>query len=100
SFGDAPGGFSEEMKEINMSYGLEYWYNNLFAVRGGYFYENPLKGGRQYLTLGLGIRYSSFGLDFAYLAGLSLANPLNDTLRFTLHFAFEDTGKKEESIKE
>lgn len=100
SFGDAPGGFSEEMREINMSYGLEYWYNNLFAVRAGYFYENPMKGNRQYVTLGAGIRYSSFGLDFAYLAATSLGNPLADTMRFTLLFLFDKKGKEEESIKE
>jgi hypothetical protein len=100
SFTDAPGGFSSELKLINMSGGLEYWYNNIFALRGGFFYENPYAGGREYFTLGAGIRYTSFGVDFAYLAAMSLANPLANTLRFTLHFTFDNVGKKEESIKD
>lgn len=89
SFGDAPGGFSEEMKEINVSGGLEYWYAKQFAVRAGYFYENKMKGGRQFFTLGLGVRYSVFGLDLAYLVPTTLRNPLQNTLRFTLTFDFD-----------
>lgn len=88
SFGDAPGGFKEEMQEIYYSVGLEYWYNNLFALRGGFFHEAPNKGNRQYITLGLGLRYNVFGLDFSYLASLKQNNPLQNTLRFSLLFNF------------
>ncbi|SFU94363.1 type IX secretion system outer membrane channel protein PorV [Pontibacter akesuensis] len=84
SFGDAEGGAAEELKEINFSGGIEYWYNDLFAARVGYFYENPDKGGRQYLSTGLGIRYQKFGLDAAYLIPNDQGNPLADTWRFTL----------------
>ncbi len=90
SFTDAPDGFKEELQEFTISPGLEYWYNNLFAARAGYFYENKNKGGRQYFTLGAGIRYSKLGLDFAYLIPKQQQNqsPLAETLRFTLHFNF------------
>lgn len=93
SFYDAPGGFSEEMKEITISTGFEYWYAHQFAVRAGYFYENPLKGNRQYITLGVGVRYNIFTLDFSYLIATTQRNPLANTLRFTLMFSFEDLGK-------
>ncbi|MCB9231841.1 MAG: type IX secretion system outer membrane channel protein PorV [Bacteroidia bacterium] len=92
SFGDAKGGFSEELAEIQTSIGLEYWYNNLFAVRAGYFYEDPIKGARKFITLGAGIRYQVFGLDFAYLAPLSQNHPLQNTLRFSLTFDFDPAG--------
>ncbi|RTQ45011.1 type IX secretion system outer membrane channel protein PorV [Hymenobacter gummosus] len=88
SFNDAPGGFSEEMKEINLSAGAEYWYNDLLAARVGYFYENSFKGDRQYLSLGLGLRYQVFGADAAYLVPNSKANPLANTIRVSLHFNF------------
>ena len=88
SFTDAPGGFKEEMREINLSAGAEYWYNDLLSARVGYFYENPLKGDRQYLCLGLGLRYQVFGADAAYLVPNSKANPLANTIRVTLHFTF------------
>lgn len=89
SFYDAPGGFKEEMQEFNMAFGVEYWYNNIFAIRGGYFYENPNKGARQYATLGLGLRYNVLGIDFSYLIPtVSQQNPLEKTLRFTLLFNF------------
>ena len=87
SFADAPGGFSEEMKEFSASLGLEYWYNNQFAVRAGYFYEHPLKGDRQYITLGVGLKYNVFGLDISYLAPTNTQrSPLDNTLRFTFKF--------------
>jgi hypothetical protein len=89
SFSDAPGGAKEELKEINYSLGMEYWYNKLFAIRGGYFYENPLKGNRQYVTLGAGVKYNVFGLDFAYLIPTKQRNPLENTLRFSLTFDFD-----------
>ena len=87
SFGDAP--FKEEMQEINISVGAEYWYDKQFAVRGGYFYENPNKGNRQYFTLGAGLRYNVFGLDFSYLIATNPNNPLKNTLRFTLSYDIE-----------
>ncbi|WP_345073167.1 type IX secretion system outer membrane channel protein PorV [Hymenobacter fastidiosus] len=88
SFNDAPGGFSEELKEINLSAGMEYWYNDLLAARVGYFYENKNKGDRQYLSFGLGVRYQVFGVDGTYLVPNSRANPLAQTIRVSLHFNF------------
>jgi hypothetical protein len=88
SFGDAPGGFSEELQEITISPGIEYWYNQLFAVRAGYFYENPNKGGSHYLTLGIGFKYDAFTFDFSYLAASQQNSPLANTLRFTLSASF------------
>lgn len=81
--------FSEEVSEINVSLGAEYMYNNLFAVRAGYFYEDPLKGGRKFITLGAGLKFRVFTLDFAYLASLLQNHPLQNTLRFSLAFDFE-----------
>ncbi|HLG03259.1 MAG TPA: type IX secretion system outer membrane channel protein PorV [Bacteroidia bacterium] len=97
SFGDAPGGFKEEMREFNVAAGVEYWYNDLFAVRAGYFYEHPTKGNRQFITLGAGIKYNVFGLDFAYLIPTNnQRSPLQNTLRFSLLFdidAFKSQGE-------
>jgi hypothetical protein len=90
SFYDAPGGFKEELKEYNPSVGLEYWYDKQFAIRAGYFYEAPTKGNRQYLTLGAGVKYNVFGLDFAYLIPVKQNNPLQNTLRFSLLFDFDN----------
>ena len=96
SFGDAPGGGSEEFKEIQASLGAEFWYMNQFALRAGYFYENPLKGNRKYFTLGAGLKYNTFGLNFSYLLpsgnGVN-RNPLSNTLRFSLVFDFADGEK-------
>jgi len=89
SFSDAPGGAKEELKEINYSTGLEYWYDKQFAVRAGFFYEDPTKGNRKYFTLGAGVKYNVFGLDFAYLIPTDQRNPLENTLRFTLFFNFD-----------
>lgn len=89
SFYDAPGGFSEELREYNFSVGMEYWYDQQFALRGGYFYEDATKGNRQYFTLGAGLRYNVFGLDFSYLIPTDQRNPLSNTLRFSLSFDFE-----------
>ncbi|WP_422360824.1 type IX secretion system outer membrane channel protein PorV [Reichenbachiella sp.] len=89
SFSDAPNGFSEEMQEIMIATGVEYWYKELFAARLGYFYENQNKGGRQYLTLGLGFRYQKFGIDFSYLVPGDNNHPLAETVRFSLLFNFE-----------
>ncbi len=93
SFGDAPGGGSEELKEVTASIGAEYWYKNQFAFRAGYFYESPQKGNRKYFTLGAGLNYNMFGLNFSYLlpSGTGInRNPLSNTLRFTLSFDFDD----------
>lgn len=84
SFSDAPGGFSEELKEINISPGIEYWYNKQFALRAGYFYQNPSKGGLHYFTLGTGFKYDIFAFDFSYIAASQQNSPLANTLRFTL----------------
>lgn len=95
SFGDAPDGISEEMKEFTVGVGAEYWYNNQFALRAGYFYENKDKGNRRYFTTGLGLKYNVFGFNFAYLipsgSGVS-RNPLSNTLRFSV--LFDLAGKK------
>ena len=80
--------FGEEMREITFGIGVEYWYNQLFAVRAGYFNESYTKGNRKYLTFGIGLQYKVFGLDISYLAAFSRLNPLGNTLRFTLHFLF------------
>ncbi len=87
SFGDAPGGFKEELKEFTFSLGGEYSYNDQFFFRAGYFYEAPTKGDRQYFTVGAGLNYNMFGLNFSYLipsgSGVN-RNPLSNTLRFSL----------------
>jgi hypothetical protein len=88
SFFDAPGGFKEELQEITYSFGLEYWYNNQFAIRGGYFYENENKGNRKYFTAGAGFRLKIFTLDFSYLMPVATNHPLARTLRFSLSFDF------------
>lgn len=96
SFGDAPGGGSEEIKEIMVGIGAEYSYQNQFFARAGYFYENKYKGDRRFLTVGVGVKYSMFGLNFSYLvpsgSGIN-RNPLSNTLRFSLLFDVEDFGK-------
>jgi hypothetical protein len=89
SWSDAPEGFSEELREFTFSVGAEYWYDQQFAVRAGYFHENIQKGGRRYLTAGLGLKYNIFGLNFSYLVPTSnQRNPLDNTLRFSLIFDF------------
>ena len=93
SWYDAPGGFSEEMKEFIWIVGMEYWYARQFSVRGGYFHESKMKGGRQFFTLGVGLRYNVFGLDFSYLIPTDQQNPLANTLRFTLTFDFDRVNK-------
>ena len=86
SFTDAPGGAKEKFQEIMWSAGAEYAYDNKFFIRGGYFYENPNKGNRQYFTLGAGFKLSAFQLDAAYLISTVPNNPLDQTLRFSLTF--------------
>lgn len=95
SFGDAPDGFSEELKEFQVSVGAEYWYNNQFALRAGYFHEDKTKGNRRYFTTGVGIKYNIFGLNFSYLiptGSASNQNALANTLRFSLLFDFDGGG--------
>ena len=90
SFSDAPGGFSEELREVGISTGLEYWYNQQFALRAGYNYQSPLKGDSRYFTLGLGLKYNVFNIDFSYLLANAQTSPLANTLRFGLLFNFGD----------
>ena len=89
SFSDAPDGFSEELKEITISSGVEYWYRDVFALRGGYFFENIDKGGRKLLTLGAGLKYNNLGLDFSYLSTVENDHPLAETMRFSISFIFD-----------
>lgn len=84
--------FKEELSEINIATGLEYWYNNLFALRGGFFYEAKNKGARQFFNFGVGLKYNKFGIDISYLAALQRQNPLANTLRFTLRMTLGDQG--------
>jgi len=96
SFGDAPGGFSEELREFQLSLGAEYWYNNQFAFRTGYFWEDKTKGNRKYFTVGVGVKYNVFGFNFSYLVPSGNGtnrNPLSNTLRFGLILDM-DTDKK------
>ena len=109
SFSDAPGVvidgstgersvFREEMRELTYSAGVEYWYDKQFAIRAGYFHEHATKGARKYFTLGAGLKYQVFGLDFAYLIPTATRHPLENTLRFSLVFDFEgfkDQGSNE-----
>jgi hypothetical protein len=89
SFTDAPGGFSEELKEITYSLGSEYVYQDSFSFRAGYFHENPDKGAREYFSLGAGFKYSTVKVDVSYLFSTSkVQNPLENTLRFSLSFNF------------
>ena len=89
SFGDAPGGFSEELKEFTWAIGAEYVYDNSFAIRAGYFNESDLKGARKYFTIGSGFNFKSSKLDISYLFNASdINNPLENTLRFSLAFDF------------
>lgn len=94
SFGDAPGGMSEELQEINLSVGFEYWYNKQFAVRGGYFYEHENKGNRKFITFGAGLKMNVFALDFSYLLPTQQNHPLANTLRFTLTFDVDAFGNQ------
>jgi hypothetical protein len=91
SFNDAPDGFSEELKELTYSAGAEYLYQDSFAMRLGYFHENPLKGARQFFSLGAGFKYNTVKIDVSYLFSASkVKNPLENTLRFSLVFNFGD----------
>jgi hypothetical protein len=89
SFGDAPDGFSEELKEITLAFGLEYLYNESFAIRAGYFNEHENKGARKYLTFGSGFKLTNINLDLSYLLSTSsVISPLENTLRFSFTYNF------------
>ncbi len=89
SWADAPEGLSEEIKEFTYSVGTEYWYDKQFAIRAGYFSEHRQKGNRKFFTVGLGLKYNLFGLNFSYLVPTtSRRNPLDNTLRFSMLFNF------------
>jgi hypothetical protein len=108
SFFDAPGDvsnegtiiegtvFREELREINIGGGLEYWYDQQFAFRTGYFYENYTKGNRQFITLGAGLKYQVLTIDLSYLISTTQQNPLANTLRFSLRFALGSNKKSDE----
>ncbi len=112
SFNDAPGvvtlnedstynilagsQLKEELREINLAGGFEYWYANQFAFRTGYFWEHYTKGNRKYFTLGAGVKYSIFTLDLSYLIANTQRSPLANTLRFTLGFKFDGKGQEED----
>lgn len=99
SFYDAPGGFREELNEITIGTGVEYWYNEIFSLRSGYFYEHANKGNRKYLTFGAGLRYNVFGVDFAYLVPIQQNHPLAETFRVSLLFDFENQKNRETIIE-
>jgi hypothetical protein len=96
SFSDAPGGFSEEIHEVITSMGIEYWYKDIFAFRGGYFLEAKDKGNRKYLTAGLGFRYQKFGFDAAYLVPTNQReHPLAETIRFSISLQVPELSDKD-----
>ena len=93
SFSDAPDGFGEELSELTYSFGAEYWYDEQFALRAGYYSEDRNKGNRKFFTVGLGLKYNIFGLNFSYLVPTTQQqNPLDNTLRFSLLFDFNGVG--------
>ena len=95
SFGDAPGGFGEELKEITAGLGAEYSFKEQFMLRGGYFYEHPYKGNRNYFSAGIGVKFNAFGLDLSYLVPNGGANnAMSNTFHFTLTFCNNLTFKK------
>jgi len=102
SFFDAPGVarndgsrsvFLEELHELTVGVGTEYWYRDQFAIRGGYFYEHETKGNRKFFTVGVGLKLNVFEIDFSYLVPTNQTNPLANTLRFTLGFDFDNFRK-------
>lgn len=91
--------FKEEMREINIGGGLEYWYGDVLAIRAGYFHEAASKGNRKYLTFGAGLYYNVFGIDVSYLASVTQNNPLANTIRFSLKFKFGANTSASSSIE-
>lgn len=101
SFGDAPDGGSEELAEVTWALGLEYWYQEAFALRAGYYRESEIKGLRRYYTIGAGFKYNVVGVDLSYIFSTSkIPNPLEGTLRFSLSFNFEDALRSSTTTKE
>jgi len=99
SFGDAQGGFSEELREVTISAGVEYWYNQTFAGRLGYFYEAQDKGNRKYLTAGIGFKKDQFGFDGAYMVPTNgRESALAETFRLTVMYIWPTKAKEEESV--
>lgn len=99
SFSDAPDGFSEEIKEVILNMGVEYWYNHTFAGRIGYFNESKEKGNRKYMTFGVGFMKEKFGIDIAYLVPVNKKeHPLAETVRFSLLFQINNDTNKEETV--
>jgi hypothetical protein len=99
SFSDAQGGGREELHEVMVSFGAEYWYNKLFAARVGYFNEARDKGYRKYATGGVGFRHNRFGIDVAYMVPMNRReNALAETVRFTLQFLTDTRFREEESV--
>lgn len=93
SFTDAPGGFSEELREINYAMGAEYMFSDQFALRAGYFYEHPTKGDRQFITVGGGFKTQKAGIDLAYIVAKQQKSPMANTLRFSLFYIFPENNK-------
>lgn len=99
SFGDAQGGFSEELREVTISAGVEYWYNQTFAGRLGYFYEAQDKGNRKYLTAGIGFKKDQFGFDGAYMVPTNgRESALAETFRLTVMYIWPTKAKEEDSV--
>ena len=94
SFTDAPGGMKEELQEVTISLGAEYWYKKQFAVRGGYFNESQYKGNRKYFTAGVGVKLNIASIDIAYMIPVVHNNPLANTIRFTLLFNMDSFLKR------
>ena len=98
SFTDAPGGLKEELQEITISTGVEYWYNKQFALRAGYFNEAQNKGNRKFFTAGVGVKMNIAAIDFSYVIPVQRNNPLANTIRFTLLFDVNSFIKKKETV--
>ena len=97
SFSDAPGGLKEELQEVTVSLGAEYWYKRQFAVRGGYFNESQYKGNRKYFTAGVGVKLNVASIDISYLIPVLHNNPLSNTIRFTLLFNIDSFLKRKKA---
>ncbi len=91
--------FREELSEINIAFGTEYWYNNILALRGGLFYESPNKGNRKYMNFGVGLKYNMLGIDISYLYAFERTNPLANTLRFTLRLDLDELAKSKKGAQ-
>jgi len=94
SFNDAPGGFSEELREVNIGAGIEYIYNNAFALRAGYFHEHETKGNRKLASAGAGLKFNMITIDASYVIPVVANNPLANTVRLTLGFDLSKMSKR------